>query len=148
MLFAVPDPFVCDDPDNQVAGCDPTCTTPHSATSYRNQFYDNKMGQAPDGSASAERRRLLVGPGRHHRRHRLSATRRNCWYSNTGSDGTAGERHRPARPRAAPPPNNLPSNCENSPSVGALNGQVAEQLTCSTVPGDPSCPWFTTPPKP
>ena len=30
-----------------------------------------------------------------------------------------------------------------------MNGQVAEELTCITVPkGDPSCPWFTTPPKP
>ena len=30
-----------------------------------------------------------------------------------------------------------------------MNGQIAEELTCSTVPkGDPSCPWFTTPPKP
>ena len=30
-----------------------------------------------------------------------------------------------------------------------MNGQTAEELTCSTVPkGDPSCPWFTTPPKP
>ena len=49
MLFQVPDQFVCDDPNNQVAGCDPTATVP--ATSYRNQFYDNKMGVAPDGSA-------------------------------------------------------------------------------------------------
>ena len=30
-----------------------------------------------------------------------------------------------------------------------MHGQTAEELTCSTVPkGDPSCPWFTTPPKP
>ena len=30
-----------------------------------------------------------------------------------------------------------------------MNGQVAEELTCSMVPkGAPSCPWFTTPPKP
>ena len=30
-----------------------------------------------------------------------------------------------------------------------MNGQAAEELTCSTVPkGAPSCPWFTTPPKP
>jgi len=46
-------------------------------------------------------------------------------------------------------PNNLPSDCANSPSVGALNGQVTEEITCSSVPqGDESCPWFITPPKP
>ena len=35
MLFAVPDAFVCGDPGDQVAGCDPT-TPGASATSYRN----------------------------------------------------------------------------------------------------------------
>src|SRR5215217_7935580 len=48
MLFQVPDQFVCSDPNNQVANCDPLATVP--ATSYRNRFYDNKMGVAPDGS--------------------------------------------------------------------------------------------------
>ena len=72
----------------------------------------------------------------------------NCWYSNTGPDGTAASVTGLPSPSGAPP-NNLPSNCADSPSVGAMNGQVAEILTCSTVPkGDPSCPWFTTPPKP
>jgi hypothetical protein len=32
-----------------LAGCDPT--PGNSATSYRNRFYDNRMGQAPNGSA-------------------------------------------------------------------------------------------------
>src|SRR3954471_4596179 len=44
MLFQVPDQFVCADPDNQVAGCDPKTTLP--ATSYRNRFAFNKMGVA------------------------------------------------------------------------------------------------------
>ena len=116
------------------------------ATSYRNQFYDNKMGQAPDGSAQPngvdfwwDQGGVIVDP--------------------TPTAATAGTTT-PAR--TAPPasvtgmpspsgaaPNNLPSDCANSPSVGASTAQVAELLTCSTVPkGDPSCPWFTTPPKP
>ena len=95
MLFAVPDAFVCDDPDNQVAGCNPTPgTTPaNSATSYRNKFFDNQMGQAPDGSPSPngvdfwwDQGGIIVdtSPG---------YTSGNCWYSNTGSNGTGGERH-------------------------------------------------------
>ena len=96
MLFAGPGlPVVCKRPrHDQVAGCDPTATVPPS-TSYRNQFYGNQMGVAPDGCRAAERRGLLVGPGRdsvdHHAR-----TRRNCWYNNTGSDGTCRERDRSA----------------------------------------------------
>jgi hypothetical protein len=144
MLYQVPDVFVCDDPNNQVAGCDPTATVP--ATSYRNQFYDNKMGQAPNGTAQPngvdfwwDQGGISIDP---------TLNTGNCWYSNTGPDGTAGSVTGLPSPSGVAP-NNLPSDCADSPSVGAMNGQVPELLTCSTVPfGDPSCPWFTTPPKP
>jgi hypothetical protein len=144
MLYQVPDVFVCNDPNNQVAGCDPTATVP--ATSYRNQFHDNKMGQAPNGSAQPngldfwwDQGGISIDP---------TLNTANCWYNNTGPDGTAGSVTGLPSPSGVAP-NNLPSDCNNSPSVGAMNGQVAELLTCSTVPfGDPSCPWFTTPPKP
>ncbi len=144
MLFQVPDAFVCDDPDNQVAGCDPTTTVP--ATSYRNQFYSNKMGVAPNGKVKRngvdfwwDQGGVSIDP---------TLNTGNCWYSNTGTDGTAASVTGLPSPSGTPP-NNLPSNCADSPSVGAMNGQVTEELTCSTVPkGDPSCPWFTTPPKP
>ncbi len=144
MLFQVPDVFVCDDPDNQVAGCDPAATVP--ATSYRNAFYGNKMGQAPDGTAQPNGTDFWWDQGG------LSAdptlNTGDCWYNNTGSDGTAASVTGLPSPNGTAP-NNLPADCAHSPSVGALNGQVGELLTCSTVPqGDPSCPWFTTPPKP
>jgi hypothetical protein len=136
MLFQVPDVFVCNDPSNQVAGCDPTATVP--ATSYRNQFYGNKMGVAPDGSVQRngsdfwwDRGGTSVDP---------TLNTANCWFNNTGSDGTAAS--------VTSEQGTLPSDCNNSPSVGGPT-QVTELLTCSTVPqGDPSCPWFTTPPKP
>jgi hypothetical protein len=142
MLFQVPDVFVCNDPNNQVAGCDPTATVP--ATSYRNQFYGNKMGQAPNGSAQPngtdfwwDQGGTSVDP---------SLNTGDCWFNNTGKDGTPGSVTSLPAPTDVP---NLPSDCSNSPSVGAMHGQVTELLTCSTVPqGDPSCPWFTTPPKP
>jgi hypothetical protein len=144
MVFQVPDLFVCNDPNNQVAGCDPHTTVP--ATSYRNRIYNNKMGVAPDGSQQRngldfwwDQGGISVDPTRN---------TANCWYGNTGPDGTTGSITGLPSPGAAPP-NNLPSNCNDSPSVGAKNGQVAELLTCSMVPrGDPRCPWFTTPAKP
>jgi hypothetical protein len=144
MLYQVPDVFVCDDPNNQVAGCDPTATVP--ATSYRNQFYENKMGQAPNGSAQPNGVDFWWDQGGISADPTLNTA--NCWYNNTGPDGTAGSVTGLPSPSGVAP-NNLPSDCAHSPSVGAMNGQVAELLTCSTVPfGDPSCPWFTTPPKP
>jgi hypothetical protein len=151
MLFQVPDQFVCSDPNNQVANCDPLATVP--ATSYRNRFYDNKMGVAPDGSVHPngnnpalgnadfwwDQGGISVDP---------TLNTGNCWYNNTGTDGTAASVTGLPSPSGVAP-DNLPSDCANSPSVGALHGQVTEELTCSTVPqGDPSCPWFTTPAKP
>jgi hypothetical protein len=149
MLFAVPDAFVCDDPGNQVPGCrpPPLGTTPaYSATSYRNKFFDNQMGQAPNGSASPngvdfwwDQGGIIVDttPG---------YTSGNCWYNNTGSNGTAGSVTGLPSPGGAPP-DNLPSSCENSPLPGAQDGQVTELLNCMGI-GAPGCPWFTTPPKP
>ena len=146
MLFAVPDIFVCNDPDNQVAGCnpvsvplppDPPATHEASATSYRNQFYGNKMGVAPDGSVQPngedfwwDQGGLIVDP---------SYNSGNCWYGNTGTDGTAGS------VTSTPSGSDLPSDCNNSPLAGGP-AQADELLGCNL--GQPTCTWFTTPPKP
>ncbi len=144
MLFQVPDQIVCADPNNQVAGCNPTATVP--ATSYRNRFYGNKMGVAPNGSIQRNGLDFWWDQGGISADPTLNTA--NCWYGNTGPDGTAASITGLPSPSGAPP-NNLPSDCNNSPSVGAMNGQLTELLPCSTAPeGDPSCPWFTTPPKP
>src|SRR5262245_35591652 len=147
MLYAVPDVFVCDDPNNQVAGCNPQPGPPfdhtQSATSYRNQFYGNKMGVAPDGSVQPngedfwwDQGGLVVDP---------SYNSGDCWYDNTGRDGTAASVTGKPPPGGAPP-NNLPSECADSPLVGAQDGQADELLGCLL--GQPSCTWFTTPQKP
>jgi hypothetical protein len=142
MLFAVPDAFVCSDTNNQVAGCDPT-TPGASATSYRNRFHDNKMGQAPNGSASPNGVDFWWDQGGIITSTNTSG---NCWYGNTGSDGTPGSVTGIPSPSGVAP-DNLPSDCDNAPLPGGLHGQVAEELACGEV-GGAGCPWFTTPPKP
>jgi hypothetical protein len=142
MLFAVPDAFVCSDTNNQVAGCDPT-TPGASATSYRNRFHDNKMGQTPTGSASPNGVDFWWDQGGV-----ITSTDNsgNCWYGNTGSDGTPGSVTGTPSPSGVAP-DNLPSDCDNSPLPGGLHGQIAELLACGEIGGS-GCPWFTTPPKP
>jgi hypothetical protein len=143
MLFAVPDQFVCGDTSVQVAGCDPTPGV--SSTSYRNRFIDNKMGQAPDGRAQPNGLDFWWDQGGINN---SMANTANCWSGNTGADGTTGSVTGLPSPGGVPP-DNLPSDCNNAPATGSLHGQTTELLTCTTVPkGDPSCPWFTTPPKP
>jgi hypothetical protein len=148
MLFAVPDAFVCGDPGDQVAGCNPTPgTSPaNSATSYRNRFYNNQMGQAPNGGPSPNGVDFWWDQGGIITDVTPGYTSGNCWYGNTGSDGTAASVTGIPSPGGVPP-DNLPSDCNNSPLPGGLHGQVGELLTCSTL-GAAGCNWFTTPPKP
>jgi hypothetical protein len=146
MLFAVPDAFVCSDASNQVAGCNPApgSSPANSATSYRNQFFNNKMGQDPNGNAQPNGVDFWWDQGGI-----IVATNFNsgdCWYGNTGSDGTG------ASVTGLPSPSggagdNLPSDCNNSPLPGSKHGQVTELLGCSEL-GASGCPWFTTPNKP
>jgi hypothetical protein len=141
MLFAVPDFFICSDPNVQLAGCSPGSY----ATSYRNRVHGNKMGQAPNGVAQPNGLDFWWDQGGVDIDPTNSA---NCWYENTGKDGSAASVTGLPSPSGAPP-DNLPSDCSNSPLPGALHSQVGELTTCITVPqGDPSCPWFTTPPRP
>ena len=72
------------------------------------------------------------------------ARRPTAAHSRTGSTSS---RTRAGLPTAWPT-SPTASDCDNSPSTGGP-AQAAELLTCIAVPvGDPSCPWFTTPPKP
>lgn len=148
MLFAVPDQFACGDSNDQVAGCNPSGPVPgphtSSATSYRNQFYGNKMGQAPDGSSSPngvdfwwDQGGLIIDP---------TYNSGNCWHDNTGKDGSAASVTGVPSPSGVAP-DNLPSDCGGGPLTGELHGQATtELLPCSL--GSASCTWFTTPPKP
>jgi hypothetical protein len=142
MLFAVPDQFVCDNPNHQIPNCDPTPGNTH--TSFRNQFYGNKMGQnlknKPDPNGLDfwwDQQGIIVNPAQN---------TDNCWFNNTGKNGTAASVTGLPSPHD-PAPNNLPSNCAASPSTGSLNGQALELIDC-VAENPATCTWFTTPPEP
>jgi hypothetical protein len=145
MIFAVPDQLVCGpagvDP-SQLAGCDTTKVPP--STSYNNEIYGNKMGQAPDGSVAKN--------GLDFWWDQFLANTGNCWHDNTGPNGTR------ASLTALPPmspvagqsiPGFLPENCATSIGTGGP-AQEAELLGClaSFTFDVDACPWFATPAKP
>jgi Right handed beta helix region len=133
MLYAVPDAFVCDDPQVQIPGCDPAQTN----TSHRNSFHDNVMGIAPNGAHEPNGLDFWWSswPG----------TVGNCWYHNTSYKPITSD------PAVLPDCNN---GTDPSLSVGTGNAPaIAELLNCLTAidnpdPNDPNCTWFATPPKP
>lgn len=126
MLFAVPNALVdgCGQPS--VPGCNPA----GQDTSHRNRFYGNKMGVSPEGKRLPNGEDFWWDP--------WPGNRENCWYQNTGKDGTAAS--------ITSTPDNLPSDCATSLGTGGTNGQTLELIDC--IDGAPSCTWFTTPPKP
>jgi hypothetical protein len=140
MLFAVPDSTVCGPPpvgsSIPVPGCDPS----RFSTSYRNSFYGNVMGVAPDGTAKPNGTDFWWDD--------YATNTGNCWYQNTAAPGRM----------VTTSPSSLP-DCSGgkdpSSSVGTGNPQnEAELVGCfaEITAGngyDPSgCPWFATPPKP
>jgi hypothetical protein len=140
MLFAVPDATVCGPPpvgaSIPVPGCDPA----KFSTSYRNRFYGNVMGVAPDGRVEPNGTDFWWDA--------YPTNTGNCWYSNTAAPGAA----------VTTSPSNLPSCAGGSnPSASMGTGDVANEAelgTCFaaiTVGGGynpATCPWFTVPPKP
>jgi hypothetical protein len=139
MLLAVPDAISC--PPGS-----PTCTPENAAsTSYDNQFYDNVMGIAPGGQATPN--------GVDFWWDEFPTNTGNCWHDNIGTDGTnASWTGDPARfPTAGMSvPGFLPEDCGAATNVG--QGDPAKEAVlayCAEAAiGDPSCEWYTMPPKP
>ena len=136
MLFAVPDSFACQPPD-QVPNCNPG----EFNTSFDNVFTNNKMGVNLKGKPDRNGEDFWWDQGGINPSTNDSG---NCWYGNTGSDGTA------ASLKSTPMPPALPADCNNSPAPG--NGsppQAGELLLClSDLSPGGDCPWFSTPPEP
>ncbi len=132
MLFAVPDALVCGAANNgnEQAGCDEKKTS----TSFRNRYYGNVMGRNPSGQRDPN--------GTDFWWDNFPGNTNNCWYSNTGKDGTAAS--------ITTEPSNLPSDCAKSMGTGVPTGDP-ELLSCFAdfeggVGG--ACSWFETPAEP
>jgi hypothetical protein len=131
MLFSIPDALICGiATTNRQSGCDADTIS----TSFRNKFYDNVMGIAPDGTRKPNGTDFWwdAFPG----------NAANCWWDNG---------------KVTSFPSALPS-CDGgkspSQSLGLGNvGATAELYYCGAgfalgTPNLPDCPWFETPPKP
>lgn len=140
------------------------------STSCGNRFYLNSVGRAPNGFRFPDAIDMfgnahahddaapkkpngndfwwgeLFGPP-------TASSTGNCWFSNTGTDGTAASVTGPGEAGRLPaqPPQALPSNCATS--VG--NNDFAKLLyliECGNGPdedtGPTDCDWWTLPPEP
>lgn len=160
LLLAIPDAIVTPEGEvDQGVAC-PADTSGYS-TSCGNRFHDNRMGQIPPGfEFPPALRRFGVAHGS------LSAgslpngtdfwwdetpsSINNCWYDNTGADGTAAG---VTGPGAGQPPEELPSDCANSGGPGDAV-KVGMLLDCAqwergeTSEDRPACEWFRMPPQP
>jgi len=147
MLIAVPDAISCaPNPDEGAPPC-----TPQSAatTSQYNQYHDNVMGRTPSGQRMPN--------GVDFWWDEFPSNRGNCWFKNTGSDGTsAGITADPSPPpvEGTSVPGFLPEDCGAPTNVGRGNAQKESVLVGCV--GDFAqgtydssvCDWFAPPPPP
>jgi hypothetical protein len=161
MLFAVPDALTSGggaegnvNPGISCAGAPGNGLS----TSCGNQFFKNVMGRPPAGFTfpaavdqfGADRSH---GSGPHPNGtdfwwDEFSTNTANCWFNNTGPDGTAASITGPGE---GSPPHVLPSNCATS--VGGGDGaKTAYLIECSNGPDDDTgptdCDWWRPAPKP
>jgi hypothetical protein len=125
------------------------------STSCGNQFFANRMGQAPLGFNFPAAVGLFGnahsgGPGPHPNGtdfwwDEFSGNTGDCWFNNIGSDGTAGSI---TGPGAGSPPDLLPSNCDTSVGGGDA-AKTAYLIDCSEGPDETGpCDWWDPAPKP
>jgi hypothetical protein len=126
MLFQVPDNIACDlDTPHQT--CSPV-QFPEQTNSYRNRFFDNTMGIAPGGKKMPNGVDFWWG--------NQTPDKNNCWFDNTGVDGTEAS--------VTMEPDPLPSDCKSSAADGP---QIHPELIACFLE-EPSCTWTETPPRP
>jgi len=170
MLLAVPDALVNGGGAEGDVFPGVSCpTAPGLSTSCGNRFYNNKMGQVPPGFKFPREVDQFDTPRSRQSQKRMpngndfwwdefSGNTKNCWFGNTGPDGTQASVTGPGQAGrvAAMPPALLPS-CSGGSSPGSSLGlgDVAKTqylVDCSNGPDkdtDPlACDWWSSPPKP
>jgi len=125
------------------------------STSCGNQFFANAMGRSPQGFKFATAVSLFgndhsggAGPypnGTDFWWDEFSGNTGDCWFNNTGFDGTAGSI---TGPGAGAPPDLLPSDCDTSVGGGDPS-KTAYLIDCSEGPDETGpCDWWDPAPKP
>jgi hypothetical protein len=187
MLFAVPDALTSfGGPEGDVYpgvsclnGADTNPTSSSISTSCGNHYFNNRMGQVPAGfrfppnvgKFGVPHGNLAAGRlpnGNDFWWDEFPSNRWNCWFGNTGADGTPGSvtGSEPFMRGPSVPPNPLP-DCAGGTNQGLSvgTGDVAKEaylVDCSQGPsggpprtlapgggGNPlGCDWFTPPPRP
>ena len=142
MLLAVPDAISC--APNPDAGSPPCQPKGAASTSNGNLVYDNVMGRAPDGTVKPN--------GVDFWWDEFPSNRGNCWYSNTGPDGSAASltADPPLPPvRGATVPGFLPEDCGSPANVGWGDpAKEAMLLDCAANGNDGICEWYQPPARP
>ena len=161
MLFAVPDALTSG--GGAEGNVNPGISCPGApgngiSTSCGNQFFSNVMGRPPPGfkfpaavdQFGADR---ATGPGPYPNGldfwwDEFTGNTENCWFGNTGPDGTAGSITGPGE---GSPPAVLPSNCATSVGGGDV-AKTGYLIECSNGPdndtGPTDCDWWRPAPQP
>jgi hypothetical protein len=170
MLFSVPDAFASGggaEGDIFPGVSCPSASTSLVSTSCGNRFFANSVGRAPNGF----RFPWAVGMfGNQHAHDDARPTKPNgndfwwgeffadltvgnCWFDNSGVDGTAGSVTGPGQAGRLPglEPQVLPSDCGRSVGNDDL-AKLVYLADCSEGPdadtGPTDCDWWVTPPRP
>jgi Right handed beta helix region len=142
MLLAVPDAVAC--APNADEGAPPCQPQGVATTSNDNRFYGNVMGRAPDGA------RLPNGVDFWW--DEFPSNTGNCWYPNTGADGSAASVTGDPAPPPVPGstvPGSLPEDCGSPLNVGT--GDAAKEamlVDCAENGNDGICEWYQEPARP
>jgi hypothetical protein len=146
MLIAVPDVLSCaPSPDNGAPACAPRGV---ASVSNRDRYFDNVMGRTPAGKP--------LPNGVDFWWDEFPTNSGNCWYSNTGSDGSSTITSDPPPPPLAGTsiPHFLPEDCAAPTNVGMGNPQKEAMLVACAAAIEAgsydasTCEWFAMPAKP
>ena len=169
MLFSVPDAFV--NGGGAEGDIFPGVSCPGApangvSTSCGNRFHHNVVGRAPNGFRYPDAVRMFGNVTAHDDARPqkpngidfwwgelFSSNTGNCWFANTGTDGTAASVTGPGEAGRLPaqPPQALPSNCGTS--VGSDDfAKLSYLIECGNGPdedtGPTDCDWWQTPARP
>jgi hypothetical protein len=160
MLFAIPDAIVNGGGPEGNVNPGISCATSDVgiSTSCENRYFDNRMGRVPPGFKFPRALDMFGAPhgsgagplpnGTDFWWDEFATNTGNCWFDNTGADGTAGS---VTGPGAGAPLDVLPSDCASSVGLGDA-AKEAILLDCSEGPDDETgpldCDWWRTPAQP